>query len=262
MVTKPCSTASAWAWKCSAKPSYNRTDRTEMMGTVRTARDYNCQTSRMRQRLLLGCWVGVVSLASGCQCWGPSATCLRPEGPVASRAETLRKQHLERSNYYRDVPMFEHYLDGGPDAHQQVPSRFHPVPTRKIFQSPTGGFGPDSVMEPAGNQPLRGNAPNRSSVEELPLPRIRPDNFGSPNLGQPTLAPTPAPTPTPASPLLDLGPQASSDLLHRQLIQYPHSAQPQQQVADWVRGNYVTGSKESLRLHSALRTPGNDPEYR
>lgn len=229
---------------------------------IRRACVHNRQTSPMLQRLVLGCWIGVVSLASGCQCWGPSATCLRPEGPVARRAETLRQQHLERSNYYRDVPMFEHYLDGGPDAHQQVPSRFHPVPTRKVFQSPTGGFGPDSVMEPEGNQPLRGTAPNRSSVEELPLPQILRDNSSSPSTGQPSLTPAPETTLTPLAAPLDLGPQASSDLLHRQLIQYPHTTHSQQQVADWVRGNYVTGSKESLRLHSALRTPGNDPQYR
>ncbi|MDP1560581.1 MAG: hypothetical protein Q8M16_04210 [Pirellulaceae bacterium] len=208
----------------------------------------------MTRRVSLCLWVGLVTVVSGCQCWGPGATCLRPEGPIVGRAETLRQQHLERSHYYREVPMFEQYLDGGPDPHQQTPSRFHPVPTRNVFQSPTSGIATESVMEPRGHQPMFGPAPGRSNTEELPPPQRR------------TLSPdTSDASPVPSSPgtqSLDLGPQAMSDLLHREVVQYPYATDTQQRVADWVHGSHGSGTRESLRLHSALRTPASDLRYR
>lgn len=215
----------------------------------------DCRLSRTIQWFSLCLWSSLIVAASGCQCWGPSATCLRPEGPIAGRAELLRQQHLERSHYYRDVPMFDHYLDGSPDPHQQVPSRFHPVPTRNVFQSPNSGFTMEQENSSLQVPPSFENIPGRIPAEELPPPQPRPTDLNGPNPASPSLE-------SPGTSALELGPQASSDLLHRQMIQYPYAADSQQRVADWVQGNYSTGTKESLRLHSVLRTPATDLRYR
>jgi hypothetical protein len=218
--------------------------------------DLDCRRIRGNtQAALLGCLTTAVMVASGCQCWGPSATCLRSEGAIVRRADTIRQQHLERSHYYRDVPMFEQYLDGAPETHQQIPSRFHPVPTRNVFQSPLWSGETGSVIEREYGQPPVA-PPGRIPAEELPAPKSPVEVDGTPSFEGQTFAPNPT------TPPLEFGPQASSDLLHRELIQYPHQRATQQRVADWVQGNYVNGTKESLRLHSALRTGETDGRYR
>lgn len=209
---------------------------------------------RLRSRAILVVCVGVLASVSGCQCWGPSGTCLRPEGFVARRADVLRQQHLERSHYTREVPMFEEYLSGAPDGHQQLPSRFHPVPTRNVFQSPgVIHHGQSPIVTDSSNGFSPTNQPDRpqSTVEELPLP-------------QPTAAQPNGPsTDGNQGPLpLELGPQASSEVLHRQLVQYPYTMAPQQKVADWVRGNYGNVTSPTLRLHSALGPQGNGSRTR
>lgn len=192
--------------------------------------------------------VGMLVVVSGCQCWGPSGTCLRPDGFVAQRADELRQQHLERSHYTREVPMFEQYLSGAPDGHQQLPSRFHPVPTRNVFQTAGVIHHDQNSMVPYSSDGLGPSNQldrTRPSVEELPQPQPTP---AQPNgrSTQPSTDGTQGPVP------LELGPQASSDPLHRQVIQYPYTMAPQQKVADWVRGNYGNVTSPTLRLHSAL----------
>lgn len=219
---------------------------------------YDCRDNDrpfpMSRRVSLCLWVGLVTVVSGCQCWGPGATCLRPEGPIVGRAESLRQQHLERSHYYREVPMFEQYLDGGPDPHQQAPSRFLPVPTRNVFQSPTIGIATENVRETPGDPPTYESTPGRSNAEELPPPQRR-----TPPPDASDASPVPLP---PGTRPLELGPQATSDLLHRQMVQYPYAADTQQRVADWVHGSHGSTTRESLRLHSALRTSASDLRYR
>jgi hypothetical protein len=204
--------------------------------------------------------VGLGLSLSGCQCWGPSGTCLPPDGLIAHRADALRQQHLERSHYHRDVPMFEQYLAGGTDGHQQLPSRFHPVPTRNVFQSPmTAGTSPVDASRPTyGSPSAMDRVPRETNTQELPPPQPTPFGTDSQSL-EPSVTPPLRPMDVPP---VELGPQASPELLHRQMVQYPLATDPQQQVADWVRGNYGTGAKESLRLHSALGPSGTDRRWR
>lgn len=210
-------------------------------------------------------------LLSGCQCWGPSATCLRPNGPILTRTDALREQHRIRSHYQHEIPAFEAYLSGAPDPHQQLPSRFHPVPTRNVFRTPapvptwsaeTGGGAtsarPDEWANPPTNAPLdlgpgsNGRLPSKDGIEP-----------GTPSLEGPELLPPPRSL----GPTTQLGPagtpsmqtmNAAGPLLHRQMIDYPHNVHRTQKVSDWVRGNYSGRPTETIRLHSALQ-PGLSP---
>ncbi|MBL8889588.1 MAG: hypothetical protein JNL67_06390 [Planctomycetaceae bacterium] len=215
-----------------------------------------CKSLRYRASWVVG--VGCLVVMSGCQCWGPAGTCLRPNGLIARRADELQQQHLERSHYTREVPMFEQYLSGTPDGHQQLPSRFHPVPTRNVFQPP-GVI--HSGQYPEGANSGDGLNPNVQPEQRYPLPEELP--MPQPNRAQPNGRDTQPPFDATQSPLpLELGPQASADLSHRQAIQYPYTMAPQQQVADWVRGNYGNVTSPTLRLHSALGPQGNGQRTR
>jgi hypothetical protein len=185
----------------------------------------------------------------GCQSWGPSATVLRPHGPILTRTDALRQQHLERSHYHRDIPRFERYLDGGPDGHQQLPSRFHPVPTRNVFQPPVE---PESLWPVAPVERPTGPLPpgSGSSREELPPPRggnledwLEQESSGEQGLGEEWWDGTEA------------GSHRNGPT-HRELVRYPQTRQLDRPVSDWVRGNYGVDVKQAPRLHSALQPSG------
>jgi hypothetical protein len=189
------------------------------------------------------------TLLVGCQCWGPSATCLRPHGPVVSNTEALRQQHLERSHYQRQIPMFDRYLEGGTDGHQQLPSSFHPVPTRNVFQPPLYAepHWPGHPVDGSGAPLPRGGAANG---EELPPPRGgNADGWSDPE----------------ADDQYDFSSEPWEDgdsarrpsrPTHRELVRYPNNKQIDRPVADWVRGNYGVDLRQSPRLHSALQPSG------
>lgn len=218
------------------------------------------QITRESGRLSLSRWSSGVAalgltLLVGCQCWGPSATCLRPQGPVVSSTETLRQQHLERSQYQRQIPMFDRYLEGGTDGHQQLPSSFHPVPTRNVFQPPLyaephwpGSFDGSGTPVPRGGT---------TNGEELPPPRGgNADDWNDQESDDPYEFST-EPWEDADSARRPAGPT------HREVVQYPNNKQIQRPVADWVRGNYGVDFKQAPRLHSALQPSGGiEPRYR
>jgi hypothetical protein len=210
-------------------------------------------------------WVSVaavvgLTLALGCQSLGPSATVLRPHGPILTRTDALRQQHLERSHYQRDIPMFDRYLESGTDGHQQLPSRFHPVPTRNVFQPPLyseplwpGVAAPDSSTPAGDGGPKMG--------EELPPPRggsPPTEDVDWPDLG----APNPSGDSTESWPDADAVRRPGGPT-HREVVQYPRSKQTDRAVSDWVRGNYGVDVRQAPRLHSALQPyGGSESRYR
>ncbi|GEM_PF-1952528 len=108
----------------------------------------NRGNEEQRQSYMLRWLHGFLAIAilscCGCQCWGPTSTCLRQEGPVLSVARRLRQQHLERSAYQRVIPSPYQDTTGFDPSGQYsanaseptMPSRFHPVPTRNVFHPP------------------------------------------------------------------------------------------------------------------------------
>lgn len=212
------------------------------------------QTVREMCRLSASRWssgfaVLGLTLLVGCQCWGPSATCLRPHGPVISTTEALRQQHLERSQHQRQIPMFDRYLESGTDGHQQLPSSFHPVPTRNVFQPPmySEPLWPGSnVVDPTA-PPVTGENP---SGEELPPPRGGSlDGWSDQESAEEYNFST--------EPWEDAdSARRPSSPTHREMVRYPNNKQLDRPVADWVRGNYGVDVRQSPRLHSALQPSG------
>lgn len=197
-----------------------------------------------------------LTLLVGCQCWGPSATCLRPHGPVVSTTETLRQQHLERSQYQRQIPMFDRYLEGGTDGHQQIPSSFHPVPTRNVFQPPLSAepLWPSYPVDGSGAPLQRGGTTNG---EELPPPRGGNSEGWSDQESDDQYEFSTEPWEDADSA------RRRSSPTHREMVQYPNNKQIDRPVADWVRGNYGIDVRRSPRLHSALQPSGGiEPRYR
>jgi hypothetical protein len=150
----------------------------------------------------------------------------------------------------REVPPFEQYVGSEADRHQSLPSRFHPVPTRNVFQPPLAdaeGFVAPLNATPGGEVLP---PPQESASEEYwawPPESVNP----APEPTVPHRGPTPATEPSP------------DPTLHRNLIQYPYNTDVQRNVSDWVRGNYPHGPKPTLRLHSALQPAGGaDVVYR
>lgn len=197
-------------------------------------------------------------LLVGCHGLGPSATVLRPQGPILTRTDALRQQHLERSHYQRDIPMFDRYLESGTDGHQQLPSSFHPVPTRNVFQPPpyTESLWPGPTA--SGTEVPLGSG-DSATGEELPPPRLDNSTPGDAESREPKSL---NPSAGSAEPWPAAGDgRRTGEPTHREVVQYPRTKRTDQAVSDWVRGNYGVDVRQAPRLHSALQPYGGS-EFR
>lgn len=151
--------------------------------------------------------------------------------------------------------MFDRYLEGGTDGHQQIPSSFHPVPTRNVFQPPLqaethfpGSFDGSGAPLPRGGTTIG---------EELPAPRGGNSDGWSDQESDDRYDLSTEPWEDADSAKRPAGPT------HREVVQYPNNQQIQRPVADWVRGNYGIDVRQVPRLHSALQPSGGiEPRYR
>lgn len=214
--------------------------------------------------------LGLLLISSGCFHLGPNSQGLPHQGPAAAWHQ-LHQEHLERSHYSRVIP--EPYA-GEPETVTR-PARFHPVPTRNVFQSwnrpPSGA--PYSDMELAPGE--FDGFPNQPSYEAVP-----PDYQPVPAPGTPTddriLSPESSPqnaeelpSPLNLEGMPTAGNSPSESVTHNRLIQYPYTLDTQSHVSDWVRGKEVpsasiepVSAQQPLPEKPILKVPGRSAATR